>query len=288
MARGERSLSYAARVLPSARCASILALCLTACATGDDSAGVSNDFDASTGSDAADDADAAGDVASPGTDGSGGVDAGSDSGGGGSDTGAPQMDSGSGGDTGSVVDSSSDVGVHDAPSETTTGGCPGHGTTGTLVTFDLSSQTGSEASAPPNTMVAGISAGSLTRSSALTAVSGAGSINSSGWGTGSTADPTRYYTFTVTPAAGCAVSLTSLALSVQASSTGPTKGDVATSADAFATHSTSFAGTSTPTVTLSVTSATGAVEIRVYGYGASGSGGTFRIQNTVTLSGSIQ
>jgi len=198
------------------------------------------------------------------------------------------MDSGgTGGDTGSVMDSSSDVGVHDAPSETTTG-CPGHGTTGTLVTFDLSAQTGSEASAPASNMAAGISAGSLTRAPALAAVSGAGSINSSGWGTGSTADPTRYYTFTVTPAAGCSVSLTSLALNVQASATGPTKGDVATSADAFATHSTSFAGTSTPTATLSVTSATGAIEIRVYGYGASGSGGTFRIQNTVTLSGSIQ
>jgi hypothetical protein len=185
------------------------------------------------------------------------------------------------------MDSSSDVGVHDAPPETT-GGCSGHGTTGTLVTFDLSSQTGSEASAPPTTMVTGIAAGSLTRSSALTAVSGAGSINSSAWGTGATADPTRYYTFTVTPAAGCSVSLTSLALNVQASATGPTKGDVATSADTFATHSASFAGTSTPTVTLSVTSATGAIEIRVYGYGASGSGGTFRIQNTLSLSGSIQ
>jgi hypothetical protein len=197
------------------------------------------------------------------------------------------LDSGSGGDTGSVVDSSSDVGVHDAPSETT-GGCPGHGTSGTLVTFDLSSQSGSEASAPPTTMVAGISAGSLTRSSALSATSGAGSINASGWGTGSTADPTRYYTFTVTPAAGCSVSLTSLALDVKASTTGPTKGDVATSADTFATHSASFAGTSTPTVTLSVTSATGAIEIRIYGYGASGSAGTFRIQNTLSLSGSIQ
>ena len=198
------------------------------------------------------------------------------------------MDSGSGGDTGSMVDSSSDVGVHDAPSETTTGSCPGHGTTGTLVTFDLSAQSGSEASAAPSTMVAGISAGSLARSSAVTATSGAGSINSSGWGTGATADPTRYYTFTVTPAAGCSVSLTSLALDVKASATGPTTGDVATSADSFATHSASFAGTSTPTVTLSVTSATGAIEIRVYGYGASSSGGTFRIQNTVTLSGSIQ
>jgi hypothetical protein len=281
-------LSYAARVLPSARCASILALCLTACATGDDSAGVSTDFDASTEPDAGDAADDAADAAAPTSDGSGGGDTGSDTSVA-TDTGATQMDSGgTGGDTGSVMDSSSDVGVHDAPSETTTGGCPGHGTTGTLVTFDLSAQSGSEASAPPNTMVAGISAGSVTRSSALTATSGAGSINSSGWGTGSTADPTRYYTFTVTPAAGCSVSLTSLALDVKASATGPTTGDVATSADSFATHSASFAGTSTPTVTLSVTSATGAIEIRIYGYGASSSGGTFRIQNTVTLSGAIQ
>jgi hypothetical protein len=92
----------------------------------------------------------------------------------------------------------------------------------------------------------------------------------------------------VTPAAGCSVTLTALALDVKASSTGPASGDVATSADAFATHTASFAGSATPTVTLAGASGTGAIEVRVYGYGATGSSGTFRIENTLTVSGSIE
>jgi hypothetical protein len=56
----------------------------------------------------------------------------------------------------------------------------------------------------------------------------------------------------------------------------------------FANHGTAFAGTATPKVTLSVSAATSAIEVRIYGYGASASGGTFRIQNTVSLGGSIQ
>ena len=115
-----------------------------------------------------------------------------------------------------------------------------------------------------------------------------GSINSSNWSTGSSADPTRYYTFTVTPAAGCTVTLTSVALDVTASGTGPAHGDVATSADTFGTHTTAFAGTSNTTVTLSSVSGTGAIEVRVYGYGATGSAGTLRISQTLTVSGTIE
>ncbi|HEY1694885.1 MAG TPA: hypothetical protein VGG39_22095 [Polyangiaceae bacterium] len=166
--------------------------------------------------------------------------------------------------------------------------CPGHGTTGVLVTFDLSSQSGSEASAPATKVATSVTSGALTRASGLDAVSGSGSINASGWPTAGSADATKYYTFTVTPASGCTVTLGSLALDVSASATGPKNGDVATSADAFAGHTTSFAGTATPTVTLSGVGGTGAVEVRVYGYGAGGSAGTFRIENTVTVSGTIE
>ena len=68
---------------------------------------------------------------------------------------------------------------------------------------------------------------------------------------------------------------------------GPATADVATSADSFAAHTTSFAGTATPSVTLAGATGSGPIEIRVYGYGASGSSGTFRIENTLTVSGSI-
>jgi len=74
---------------------------------------------------------------------------------------------------------------------------------------------------------------------------------------------------------------------VKASATGPSTADVATSADSFATHSASFSSTSTPSVTLAGASGSSPIEVRVYGYGASGSSGTLRIENTLTLSGSI-
>ena len=99
-------------------------------------------------------------------------------------------------DSGTVVDSAppTDAGT---PSS-----CAGQGTTGALVTYDLSSQSGSEASVLATTAVIGVAAGPLSRAPALTAASGSGSINSSNWSTGTSADPTKYYTFTVTPAPG--------------------------------------------------------------------------------------
>jgi hypothetical protein len=187
------------------------------------------------------------------------------------------MESDTGGSKDAIADTSPDTG-------STT--CAGHGKSGGLVTFDLTAQPGNEVSAPA-TSSTGLTSSALSRAAALTPELGSGSINSTGWTTSGTADPSDYYTFTVTPGSGCTVTLTSVAIDVQASSTGPSKGDVATSADAFATHTASFAGTSTPTVTLTGVGGTGAIELRVYGYGAQDPTGTFRIQNTLTLSGSI-
>jgi hypothetical protein len=190
-------------------------------------------------------------------------------------------DTGTTAEAGPPADAAPEVGVSDS-------GCAGHGTTGVLVTFDLSSQSGSEATATATSSVTGIASGAaVARAAGLTAVSGSGSINASGWPSGSTANASDYFTLTVTPAAGCSVTLTTASLDVKASSTGPSTADVATSMDAFGTHTASFAGTATPKVTLTGVTSTGAIELRVYGYGASGTTGTFRIENTLTLSGSI-
>lgn len=210
------------------------------------------------------------------------------------DASAPDADDASSLDSGNAdADASPDAGADagtdagpDAGSDTGIT-CASHGYSGALVTFGLSGQPGSESSAPATSTAAGVSSSALARSPAITPVSGSGSINSSNWATGSAADATRYYTFTVTPASGCSVTLSSLALDVRASGTGPQDGDVATGVDGFATHSAPFAGTSTPTVSLSA-SGSGGIEVRIYGYGAGGSAGTLRIQNTMTLSGSIQ
>jgi hypothetical protein len=263
----------AARGLP------LLLVCVWACAQGIDT---SDELGGSNGSpggpDASTDRGSGADVQS-------GVDTG-----GGDETGG-QTETGSGTDTGGPTDSSmatdvitaTDAGDTDSP----TTGCAGHGFSGTLVAFDLTSQSGSETSAAATTSATGVTGGAISRASGLTAVSGSGSINSSGWGTGSSADPTKYYTFTVTPGAGCTLALTSLTLDVKASTTGPASGDVATSVDAFSTHLGAFSGTATPTVSLGVGGVT-PIEIRVYGYGASSTGGTYRVENTLTLTGSIQ
>jgi len=157
--------------------------------------------------------------------------------------------------------------------------------TGALATWDLSGQTGSETMVPAATNATGVTAGELTRAAALTATSGTGSINSSGWPTTGALDATKYYAFTVSPPSGCSIKLTGVAIDVKSSGTGPATGALATSADAFGSTTTvSTAAASTPTMT---TTSSTTLEIHVYGYSATGSSGTMRIQNTLTVNGSI-
>ena len=157
---------------------------------------------------------------------------------------------------------------------------------GTLVTFDFTGDPGNQASTAPKTTAAGVTAGGLTRSSGLTAVTGASSINASNWSTAAKPDATRYYAFTLTPDPNCALDLNSLSIDSTSSSTGPAKGAVATSDDQFATTAAFTAGAATK-VTLSVSQATKAVEVRVYGYNAGGASGTMRLQTTLSISGAL-
>jgi hypothetical protein len=196
------------------------------------------------------------------------------------DTGAPG-DAGSDSEAADGADAEVDAGID------TGSGCIAHGFSGTLVTFDLSSEPGNEATAPVTSTATGVTSSALGRAAAINPVNGNGSINGDNWGTGSSADPTRYYTFTVTPASGCTLDVTSLTYDVKASGTGPANGNVATSVDSFGTHSAAFAGTSTGTASLGATSS-GAIEIRVFGFGATSSAGTFRIENTLSLGGNLQ
>ena len=272
---------YDARALRSVHLTLLLALGMASCAVGVDSA-----TDPLGTGDAGGKHEAGALDGAASDTGSGPADTGSSFDGGTSDTGSGAGETGTPADTGTKADTG---GAKDAVADTTPpsdSGCVGQGTSGVLVTFDLSTQTGSEASVTASTTAGGLGGATLSRAPALTATSGSGSMNSSGWPTTASANASDYYTFTVTPATGCTVTLTSLAVDVQASGTGPTKGDVATSSDSFATHTASFAGTSKTTATLSASGAS-PLEVRVYGYGASGSAGTFRIQNSLTLSGSI-
>jgi hypothetical protein len=183
------------------------------------------------------------------------------------------------GDDAAGVDSS-----RDAPP----GSCA-NPTTGTIATWSFIGEPGSQlmTAAVASMTAAGVTAGPVSRSAGLVVASGVGSINSSNWALGSALDVSKYYTFSVMPQSGCTLALSSLAIDTKSSGTGPTLAAVATSTDSFGQTSpvtTNSAGTSN----LLVSGATGMVELRVFGYGASGSGGTMRIQNTLTLTGSLQ
>ncbi|MBL8715466.1 MAG: hypothetical protein JNL79_05690 [Myxococcales bacterium] len=194
-----------------------------------------------------------------------------------SDTGTP--DTGTP-DTGTPDSSTLDTGVTGSDSAT---GCS---FAGTLVTYDLSSKAGTEVSAAATSTGGSVTAGDLSRSSTLSPVSGSGSLNSSGWP--SALDKSVFYTFKVTPPAGCRVRLTSLGITVKSSGTGPTAAAITSSIDAFAGTSV-FGANTTATVTLSGTGGPGAsVEIRVHGYGATSTSGTMRINGVLTLTGALE
>ncbi|MEO6775882.1 MAG: hypothetical protein ABI467_23175 [Kofleriaceae bacterium] len=158
--------------------------------------------------------------------------------------------------------------------------------TGALASWNLTGQTGTEPSVVAASTATGVTAGALTRSAALTAVSGADSINSSMWPAAAALDATKYYAFTLTAPTGCSITLTSVSIDALASGSGPASGAIATSSDGFvATTPISTAAPSTPAVTAT---ASGQLELRVYGYSASGATGTLRIRTTLTVHGTIQ
>jgi hypothetical protein len=179
-------------------------------------------------------------------------------------------------DGGTRADGSNNSGSDSSP-------CPGAGYTGAVATFDLSAQPGNETSVAAGPSAMGIVVGALSRSPSLRPESSAGSINASNW---PTAGDGGYYTFTVTPPSGCTLSLASLSIRVRASTDGPTEGDVATSTDGFATHVGALVNDATSSVTMSAIGQA-AIEVRIYGFSAKSPSGTYRVENTVSLSGSL-
>lgn len=171
----------------------------------------------------------------------------------------------------------------DAPASS--GGCT-MAFTGTLATWSFAGETGNQTQTAVSTKANGVTAGAVTRAAGLTAVSGSGSINASGWPTSAQRDLTKYYTLTIAPPAGCTLALTGAALDARSSGTGPASAALATSVDSYAgamTVSTTAAGGVAFTAM-----ANGMLEVRVYGFAATAAGGTLRLQNTLSLTGSLQ
>ena len=180
-----------------------------------------------------------------------------------------------------VADTNRPDGAPDGPAS----GCAAR-SSGVLATWTFSGEPGSQAATAPATTAQGVVATAIARSAALTATAGTNSMNASNWPSSSQRDATKYYTFSITPPAGCAMDLTGSSIDARSSSTGPTKAAIGTSADAYAaTQTVSTTAASSPT--LSVMSQSAMVELRVYGFSASGTAGTMRLQTSVTVSGAI-
>lgn len=161
---------------------------------------------------------------------------------------------------------------------------------GTLATWDMDGASGSQTSTAVMSTAAGGTASALSRSSALAASSGANSINSNTWSTSSSNDKSTYYTVTITPPAGCTVSVTGVSMPVQRSSTGPADGAVGTSADSFGSTTSFSPPTTSATLTpsLSASDVSGQIEVRIFAWDASSTNGTMRISDSMTISGSFQ
>lgn len=158
---------------------------------------------------------------------------------------------------------------------------------GAIATFDFTGEPGSQASTPSKSSAPGATVGPVTRAQTVTAVAGLNSINASNWAMTTQPDTSRYFTFKITPPAGCTLDLSSASIDTKTSASGPTKGAVATSVDGFKTG-TSFAAGAAGAVPMTVSGAMSAVEVRVYGWGAQSTSGTLRIQNTLTITGALK
>lgn len=158
---------------------------------------------------------------------------------------------------------------------------------GALATWSFTGQPGSETSIAASASASGVTASDLTRAAGLTATAGSGSINASGWATSGQLAVAKYYTMSLTPPPGCSLDITSVAIDARSSSTGPAQAALATSADGFAQPIT-VSTTAASTPTLSVSGAGAPVEIRIYGFAASGAAGTMRLQNTLTITGALR
>ncbi len=114
-------------------------------------------------------------------------------------------------------------------------------------------------------------------------------INYSSWST-LTFDANDYYTFTIAPISGKQMTLTTLLMDAQRSGTGPSTLEVRSSLDNYTTIISSvnpptlFGSLSTP-LGIPFGNLTTPVTFRIYGYAATGAGGTLRLDN-VSLDGS--
>ena len=137
------------------------------------------------------------------------------------------------------------------------------------------------------TVISNVTVSGIGRGAGITGTNANDRYNANSWNTG-TIDLTAYFTFTLTPAATYEIDFTSFVYTGQASGTGATSVAFRSSVDSFASN------IGTPTVSGTTISLAGAsfqnittpIEFRLYGFGASASGGTFSV-NEFTFNGDV-
>ncbi len=154
------------------------------------------------------------------------------------------------------------------------------------VLYDFTAEAGTQTStaATAASVPSNLTAAAVSRGSGITPNAGVRSINSANWTTGASIDVNDYYTFGVTPSAGNTISLTSLAFTDQRSGTGPNSFQVRSSVDGFASALFTYSlpgTTSSQSFNLgsisSLQNVVSGVAFRIYGFGATGTAGTYRI-----------
>lgn len=159
--------------------------------------------------------------------------------------------------------------------------------TGVLGTWSFAGQPGTQASTAAASSAPGVMASGISRAPALMAAAGTGSISAGNWPTGSQLDSQSYFTLALTGPSGCTLEVSTLAIDAKSSTTGPASAAVGTSADAFA-HTVAVSTSAPSMPSLAVMSTTGNLEIRIYGFAATATGGTLRIQNMLSVSGVLR
>ncbi|QIX62564.1 T9SS type A sorting domain-containing protein [Hymenobacter lutimineralis] len=166
-----------------------------------------------------------------------------------------------------------------------------------LATYSFGTTTpsvGNEATYPADAQPANATFSPISRGSGVTPSLGGGAFASTGWTTAATPDVNDYYTFSVTPASGATLNLTSVTLDERRSGTGITEWVMRSSLDNFASDlvkvtvpddSDTRVGKKID-LPAAFTGLTSAVEFRFYGYKAEAEGGSWRLDN-IKVDGSV-
>jgi hypothetical protein len=137
------------------------------------------------------------------------------------------------------------------------------------------------------TVNANVNVSGIGRSSLMIGTDANDRYNASGWNVPSF-DSTKYFEFTLTPNSGFQINFENFVYTGQASGTGPTTALFRSSIDNFSTNigSPTIAGATISIATMQFQNISSTITFRIYGFGASGAGGTFSI-NDFTFSGTV-